>query len=86
MCVVLSWQTGRCIITYTTHRNPYIDELLPGRLYVAVGGNGNGAKVSDGIGRLAADLVRGLPWPAGFQRADFAVGSEAITVPERPWD
>jgi sarcosine oxidase len=83
---VLSWQTGRCIITYTTRRNPYIDELLPGRLFVAVGGNGNGAKVSDGVGRLAADLLLGRPWPAGFPRADFAAGPEAIEMPERPWD
>ena len=83
---VLSWQTGRCIITYTTHRNPYIDELLPGRLYGAIGGNGNGAKVSDGVGRLAASLVAGEEWPGGFSRADFAVGQQVIARPERPWD
>ena len=70
---VLSWKTGRCIITYTPHRNPYIDELLPSQLYVAVGGNGNGAKTSDGVGRLAADLLLTGDLRPGFERTDFAV-------------
>jgi glycine/D-amino acid oxidase-like deaminating enzyme len=54
-----AFKTGRCIITYTSHGRPYIDELLPGRLYTAVGGNGTGAKSSDAIGRLAAEYMTG---------------------------
>jgi sarcosine oxidase len=52
-----SWHTHRCVITRTAHGRPYIDEVVPGRLYVAVGGNGQGAKAADEIGRLAARLV-----------------------------
>jgi len=54
---VSAFQTGRCIVTYTTHGLPYIDEIIPGRIYAAVGGNGTGAKSSDAIGRLAAKRV-----------------------------
>lgn len=52
-----SWSTHRCVITRTGHGRPYIDEVTPGRVYVAVGGNGQGAKAADEIGRLAARLV-----------------------------
>jgi sarcosine oxidase len=52
-----SWHTHRCVITRTAHGRPYIDEVVSGRLYVAVGGNGQGAKAADEIGRLAARLV-----------------------------
>jgi len=52
-----SFHTGRCIVTYTTHGLPYIDEIIPGRLHAVVGGNGTGAKSSDAIGRLAAKRV-----------------------------
>lgn len=46
--------THRCVITRTAHKRPYIDEIEPGRLYVAVGGNGQGAKAADEVGRLVA--------------------------------
>jgi sarcosine oxidase len=52
-----SWRTHRCVITRTAHKRPYIDEVVPGRVYVAVGGNGQGAKAADEVGRLAAGLV-----------------------------
>ncbi len=52
-----SWETHRCVITRTAHGRPYIDAVTPGRVYVAVGGNGQGAKAADEIGRLAAHLV-----------------------------
>ncbi len=52
-----SWHTHRCVITRTAHGRPYIDEVLPGRVYVAVGGNGQGAKAADEVGRLATQLV-----------------------------
>ncbi|MFN2106301.1 MAG: NAD(P)/FAD-dependent oxidoreductase [Candidatus Promineifilaceae bacterium] len=52
-----AFQTGRCIVTYTTHGLPYIDEVITGRVFAAVGGNGTGAKSSDAIGRLAARRV-----------------------------
>lgn len=52
-----SWRTHRCVITRTAHGRPYIDVVVPGRVYVAVGGNGQGANGADEIGRLAARLV-----------------------------
>jgi sarcosine oxidase len=61
-----SFQTGRCIVTYTTHGRPYIDEIVPGRIYTAVGGNGTGAKSSDAVGRLAAELMNGGSPNAAF--------------------
>lgn len=56
---VTSFQTGRCIVTYTAHGLPYIDTIVPGNIYTAMGGNGTGAKSSDAIGRLAAKLMNG---------------------------
>ncbi|MFZ0548629.1 MAG: FAD-binding oxidoreductase [Candidatus Promineifilaceae bacterium] len=54
---VESWRTHRCVITRTAHKRPYIDAIVPGRVYAAVGGNGQGAKAADEVGRLAARLV-----------------------------
>jgi sarcosine oxidase len=68
-----SFITKRCIVTYTARGLPYIDEVQPGKIYVAVGGNGTGAKSSDAIGRLAADLLQRGEFSAGFERAWFAV-------------
>ena len=41
---VKSYKTHPCLITSTTHGNPYIDVLIPGRVYVTTGGNGSAAK------------------------------------------
>jgi sarcosine oxidase len=73
---VTDWQTGRCLVTYTPQRKPFIDAVVPGRLYVAVAGNGTGAHPSDGIGRLAADLMVHDEWRSELDhdifRAQFA--------------
>lgn len=61
-----------CLLTYTKHGNPYIDEVSPG-WFVAAGGCGKSAKSSDRIGLLAALLVAGKSWPEPFRREDFAV-------------
>ena len=63
-----SFKTARCIVTYTTHGRPYIDEIAAGRIYTGTGGNGTGAKSSDAIGRLAARMMIG-----DFSNAEFAV-------------
>ena len=52
-----SWQTRRCLITYTPHGKPLIDAVVPGQVYVCTGGNGSSAKSSDAIGQLAASLT-----------------------------
>lgn len=52
----LSWEMKRCLVTYTPTGRPIIDQVADG-LFVAVGGNGSGAKSSDTIGRLAANQI-----------------------------
>lgn len=64
-----SVQSGRCLVTYTTHGKPYIDQIAE-RVVVATGGNGSSAKCSDTLGQLAAQLALGQPW-AEFERATF---------------
>jgi glycine/D-amino acid oxidase-like deaminating enzyme len=57
-----SWQTKRCLITYTPHGKPLIDVVVPGQVYVCTGGNGSSAKSSDAIGQLAASLTWHDAW------------------------
>jgi sarcosine oxidase len=64
-----SVRAQRCLITYTTHGKPYIDQIAE-RVFVATGGNGSSAKCSDTLGWLAAQLVLGQPWGA-FERDAF---------------
>ena len=66
-----AWPTHRCVITRTAHGRPYIDAVIPDRLYVTIGGNGQGAKAADAIGELAAALILDEVWPEPFERADF---------------
>ncbi|MCA9997961.1 MAG: FAD-binding oxidoreductase [Anaerolineales bacterium] len=65
-----SYHTKPCILAYTAHERPYIDQIDE-RLYVVAGGCGSAAKSSDAIGHLGALLVQGQPWPEGYDRADF---------------
>ena len=68
--------TDTCVVTATATGYPYVDEVVPGRLYVAVGGNGKAAKSSDEIGRLGAMLALHGDWqddlPADAFRACYA--------------
>ena len=59
-----------CILTYTQHENPYIDQL-DSRLFVVTGGNGGAAKSSDTMGRLGALLTLDKPWPDDYDPASF---------------
>ncbi len=64
----------RCVVTYTPTGYPMIDRAPhdpTDRLYVAVGGNGQGAGGSDTLGMLAARTVAGEPWPTGLPREPF---------------
>jgi sarcosine oxidase len=54
-------ETDNCAYTCTPTGKPFIDWLEPGRVAVAVGGNGKAAKSSDEIGRLAAGLLTESP-------------------------
>ncbi len=64
--------TSRCVITYTTHGNPYIDALND-RLFVATGGNGSAAKSSDAIGHLAAQLTINGQWEDDLNHEHFRI-------------
>lgn len=70
---VESYKTGRCLVTYTSHGKPYIDAIVPTKLYIATGGNGSGAKSSDAIGHLAAKLVQKNKWDDALDKDVFAV-------------
>ncbi len=66
-----AYKTSRCLVTYTRHRRPYIDAIIPDQLVVAAGGNGSGAKSSDAIGKLAADLMVNGRWTDELDAANF---------------
>jgi sarcosine oxidase len=66
-----SWHTRRCADAYTAHRRPYLDILEPGRLTIALGGNGRGAQAADAIGRLTAGLALTGRWPSDLPRDAF---------------
>jgi len=53
-----SIQTRPCIITYTSDRIPFVEQVSDG-LYVATAGNGASAKDSDAWGENAAMLATG---------------------------
>jgi sarcosine oxidase len=78
---VRAWHTRRCADAYTAHRRPYIDILEPGRLTIALGGNGRGAQAADAIGQLIAGLALTGHWPSDLPRDAFR------HVPGHgPWD
>ncbi|HET7035656.1 MAG TPA: FAD-dependent oxidoreductase [Thermomicrobiaceae bacterium] len=54
--------TDTCAVTATVSGYPYVDLIENGRIGIAVGGNGQAAKSSDEIGRLAAVLVLTGKW------------------------
>ncbi len=65
-------RTVPCLVTYTPHKKPFIDELDKG-VFILTAGNGTSAKCSDTLGLLGAQLAMGQGWPAPFNRAEFAV-------------
>jgi sarcosine oxidase len=68
---VRSWHTRRCADAYTAHRHPYIDVLDPGRVIIALGGNGRGAQAADAVGRLTADLALSGRWQSDLPHDAF---------------
>lgn len=69
---VRALESRPCLVAYTPHARPFIDQLDEG-LFVATGGNGGSAQCSCTLGELAADLVLERPWPEAFHRKDFSV-------------
>jgi sarcosine oxidase len=60
-----------CLITTTAHDNPYIDALVPDKIYVTTGGNGSAAKSADEIGRIGAMLVATNEWQSELDQNAF---------------
>ena len=68
---VRAWHARRCADAYTARRHPYIDALEPGRLTIALGGNGRGAQAADAVGQLTAGLALTGRWPSDLPRDAF---------------
>ncbi|MEM9140567.1 MAG: hypothetical protein AAGB15_12135, partial [Pseudomonadota bacterium] len=66
------WHTDTCAVTRTQSGLPIVDFVDDGRIAVAVGGCGKGAKGADEWGRIAADLVRGEAWTSEIPREKLA--------------
>jgi sarcosine oxidase len=76
---VRSWVGRPCVVTYTPHGKPFVDQLSE-QTFIATGGNGSSARCSDALGYLAANLLLDQAWPDHFARHDFRViyADEAI--------
>jgi len=68
-----TWKTDTCAVTATKSGLPIIDTVLDDKIAVAVGGCGKGAKGADEWGRIAAGVVRGLPWSSEVQQSKLAL-------------
>jgi sarcosine oxidase len=68
---VRAWHTRRCADAYTAHRRSYIDVVEPGRLIIALGGNGRGAQAADAVGHLTADLALTGQWQSDLPHDAF---------------
>ncbi|MBX3011440.1 MAG: FAD-dependent oxidoreductase [Caldilineaceae bacterium] len=66
------FQSKPCVVTYTEHDRPYIDQIDDG-IYVATGGCGSAAKSADAIGCLGARLVDQGRWTDVLPATAFAV-------------
>ncbi len=64
-----------CLIADTATHYPYID-FVTDHIGIVVGGNGKGAKSSDEIGRLAAEMIRKGSWSSSLPETLFAAKFE----------
>ncbi len=60
----------RCIVCYTKHNKPYIDQI-ENNLFVAAGGNGYAAMSSDALGKIAATFLLENKFPEAFFSKKF---------------
>jgi len=68
---ILDTRLVPCLITDTATHYPYID-MASERIGIVVGGNGKGAKSSDEIGRLGAEMIRTGEWSSSLPESLFA--------------
>ncbi len=67
-----STKLNACPVFNTTTHYPYID-MVDDRIGIVVGGNGKGAKASDEIGRLAAEMINTGAWSDTMPQSLFAM-------------
>ncbi|HEU4413065.1 MAG TPA: FAD-dependent oxidoreductase [Polyangiaceae bacterium] len=79
-----SFGTKRCLISYTADVWPYVDRVAE-RIFVATGGNGMGAKSSDAIGKLAAELVFRGEWADELDPTYFRAVFEGDEAAPTEW-
>lgn len=72
------WHSKSCATSFTPNGLPYIDTIdKAGRIAVAIGGNGKGAKSSDDWGWIAAHVALGVPWHHQVAPEDLALPASA---------
>lgn len=87
---VRSWHTRRCADAYSAHGRPYVGVLEPGRLVVALAGNGHSAQTADALGAIAAGLALTGRWTDPLPAQAFApapadaVWTGMTLLPDRP--
>jgi sarcosine oxidase len=57
LSICANWHTDTCVVTQTQNGLPIIRYVDEGKIVVAVGGNGKGAKGADEWGKVAADII-----------------------------
>lgn len=67
----LSFQTRPCVVTYTAHEYPYVDQFDDGQIFLAAGGCGSSAKSANEIGHIAARLVAKGRWDYDLPAHNF---------------
>lgn len=67
-----SYHTMPCVVTYTEHGHPYIEQISP-NVTIGVGGNGAAAKSSNEIGRIAALTTVHDEWVYDYERSTFSL-------------
>jgi sarcosine oxidase len=66
-------KTDSCVTSYTRNGQVYADWLLPGRIVILAGGNGQAAKSALEIGRIGATLLQNGGWTYDLDPAHFGV-------------
>jgi sarcosine oxidase len=65
-------KTDSCVTSYTASGQVYADWLLPGRVAILAGGNGQAAKSALEIGRIGAGLLQSPNWSYDLSPTQFS--------------
>ncbi|XP_064650365.1 putative sarcosine oxidase isoform X1 [Lineus longissimus] len=73
----LSYAVDSCVTTKTTTSYPYID-MVQSNVGVALGGCGQGAKISDTVGLIAARMILKGAWDHDFPHEPFQCRTKTV--------